>query len=163
VPGRRARAEATYGVRTVDPQAGDTLEALRAQLGGARPDVVVDATGVPAALQDALHLVADGGQVVLVGSPRGVIQQFDSYWDLHGRSVSIMGAHGSAIGLSPREKFPFSRPRMLPLLVHLLESRKLVLDDLVTHYVPGADLGAMYSGLLDQRDDFLGVALHWDV
>ncbi|HWQ16160.1 MAG TPA: zinc-binding dehydrogenase [Roseiflexaceae bacterium] len=163
VAGRRSRAEATYGVRTVDPAAGDALEAVRALLGGARPDVVVDATGVPAALQDALRLVADGGQVVLVGSPRGLIQQFDTYWDLHGRSVTVTGAHGSAIGASVRERFPFTRARALPLLVHLLESGKLRLDDLVTHAVDGRELDAMYRGLLERRDEFLGVTLHWGV
>jgi 2-desacetyl-2-hydroxyethyl bacteriochlorophyllide A dehydrogenase len=161
VAGRRVRAEATYGVRTVDPAEGDTLESVRDLLGGGRPDVVVDATGVPAALQDALKLVTDGGQVVLVGSPRGIIQNFDTYWDLHGRSVTVTGAHGSAIGLAPRERFPFTRGRALPLLVHLLESGKLRIDDLVTHAVDGRELDSMYRGLLDRRDDFLGVALHW--
>jgi 2-desacetyl-2-hydroxyethyl bacteriochlorophyllide A dehydrogenase len=163
VAGRRARAEATYGVRTIDPKAGDPLDAARAILGGRRPDIVVDATGVPSALQDALHLVADGGAVMLVGSPRGIAQNFDTYWDLHGRSVSIIGSHGSAVGIAPRDKFPFTRSRALPLLVHFMESGKLRLADLVTHYVPGSDLGAMYNGLIDRRDEFLGVALHWDV
>jgi 2-desacetyl-2-hydroxyethyl bacteriochlorophyllide A dehydrogenase len=160
VAGRRARAEATYGVRTIDPGAGDALEQIRAML-GARPDVVVDATGVPAALADALRLVADGGQVVLVGSPRGIIQSFDTYWDLHGRSVTVTGAHGSAIGTEVRDRFPFTRARALPLLVHFLESGKLRIDDLVTHAVDGRELDAMYRGLLDRRDEFLGVSLHW--
>ena len=160
---RRTWAEATYGVQTVNPKDGDSLAAVRTLLDDARPDIVVDATGVPAALQDALHLVADGGQVVLVGSPRGVIQQFDTYWDLHVRSVSIVCAHGTAIGVNAREKFPFIRRRALSLLVHFLESGKLRIDDLVTHHVSGSQLGEMYEGLLNQRDDFLGVALHWDV
>lgn len=158
---RRAWAEATYGVHTIDPSASEPLEAAQALLGGARPDVVVDATGVPSALRDALRLVASGGQVVLVGSPRGIIQEFDTYWDLHGRSVTITGAHGSAIGVDVREHFPFTRRRALPLLVHLLESGKLRLSDLITHTVPGERLGEMYSGLLEQRNDFLGVALTW--
>lgn len=162
VPGRRAWAEATHGVHTIDPTAGDALEAARALLDGQRPDIVVDATGVPAALQDALKLVADGGQVVLVGSPRGVIQQFDSYWDLHGRSVTVTGAHGSAIGINARDKFPFTRRRGLPLLVHFLESGKLRLSDLVTHAVDGREADKMYRGLIDQRNEFLGIALRWN-
>jgi 2-desacetyl-2-hydroxyethyl bacteriochlorophyllide A dehydrogenase len=161
VAGRRERAEATYGVRTIDPSAGDALVALQAALGGERPEVVVDATGVPAALQDATRLVANGGQVVLVGSPRGVMQQFDSYYDLHGRSITITGAHGSAIGPHIRDHFPFTRWRALPLLAHLLESGRLQLDDLVTHTVEGNRLDEMYRGLIDQRDAFLGVSLHW--
>jgi len=68
---RRKWAEQVYGVRTIDPSNGDGPAQLQAML-GRRADVVVDATGVPAALQDALKLVCDGGQVVLVGSPRGI-------------------------------------------------------------------------------------------
>jgi 2-desacetyl-2-hydroxyethyl bacteriochlorophyllide A dehydrogenase len=162
VSGRREHAQAVYGVRTVDPNAGDTLAAVRDLLGGQRPDIVVDATGVPAALQDALRLVADGGQVVLVGSPRGVIQNFDSYWDLHGRSVTVTGAHGSAIGAGPRDKFQFTRARAWPLLIHLLESGKISLKDVITHAVDGRELDSMYRGLLERRDEFLSVALLWN-
>lgn len=162
VGGRREHAQALYGVRTIDPNAGDALATARALLNGARPDIVVDATGVPAALQDALKLVADGGQVVLVGSPRGIIQNFDTYWDLHGRSVTVTGAHGSAIGMGVRDKFPFTRPRALPLLVHFLESGKINLSDLITHSVPGRQADDMYRGLLDRRDEFLGVSLRWN-
>jgi 2-desacetyl-2-hydroxyethyl bacteriochlorophyllide A dehydrogenase len=160
---RRAWARGTYGVRTLNPTEGDAVENIKELLGGKRADIVVDATGVPAALQDALRLVTDGGQVILVGSPRGTIQNFDSYWDLHGRSVSIVGAHGSAVGIHARDKFPFTRSRQLPLLVHFLESGKLKLDDLITHHVPGDQIGEMYDGLLNKRNDYLGVALHWDV
>lgn len=162
VPGRRIRAEAAYGVRTVDPSQGDAVEAVADLLDGRRPDIVVDATGVPAALQDATRLVADGGQVVLVGSPRGIIQNFDSYWDLHGRSITVTGAHGSAIGAAVRGNFPFTRARAWPLLVHLLESGKINLADLITHTVDGRELDTMYRGLIDRRDEFLAVALRWN-
>ncbi|GAB4110183.1 MAG: zinc-binding alcohol dehydrogenase [Roseiflexaceae bacterium] len=162
VAGRRAKAEQVYGVRTVDPKAGDTLEVVRDLLGGQRPDIVVDATGVPAALQDALKIVADGGQVVLVGSPRGIISNFDSYWDLHGRSVTVTGAHGSAIGAGVRGNFPFTRDRAWPLLIHLLESGKIRLSEVITHAVDGREIDQMYRGLIDRRDEFLAVSLRWN-
>jgi 2-desacetyl-2-hydroxyethyl bacteriochlorophyllide A dehydrogenase len=158
---RRALAEATDGVATVDPTAGDVPAALRSLNGGALPDIVVDATGAPDAVRLAMSAVTDGGKVVMVGSPRGIAADVDFYWDLHGRSISLIGAHGSAIGVEPREKFPFTRERAFRLIVHLLESGKLELDDLITHRVHASELGAMYEGLLRNRDEFLGVALHW--
>ena len=105
--------------------------------------------------------VADGGKVLMVGSPRGISGEVDFYWDLHGRSISLIGAHGSAIGVEPREKFPFTRERALRLIVHLLESGKLRIDDLITHHVHASELRPMYEGLLHQRDEFLSVTLHW--
>jgi 2-desacetyl-2-hydroxyethyl bacteriochlorophyllide A dehydrogenase len=157
---RRRWAEQVYGVRTIDPSTGDGPDQLRAML-GRRADVVVDATGVPAALQDALKLVEDGGQVVLVGSPRGIIQNFDSYWDLHGRSVTITGAHGSAIGTHVRPHFPFTRDRALPLLAHFAAAQKLNLSNMITHHVHAEQAPEMYEGLLHRREEFLAVTMHW--
>jgi 2-desacetyl-2-hydroxyethyl bacteriochlorophyllide A dehydrogenase len=159
--GRRVVAERTPGVATIDPSDGDLKQKLRAVNGGALPDIVVDATGVPNVVRAAMSSVVDGGKVIMVGSPRGIAGEVDFYWDLHGRSISLIGAHGSAIGDEPREKFPFVRDRALRTIVHFLESGKLKIDDLITHHVHGAEAKPMYDGLLNQRDDFLAVTLHW--
>jgi 2-desacetyl-2-hydroxyethyl bacteriochlorophyllide A dehydrogenase len=158
---RRALAESTPGVATADPSAGDLRAALRELNDGASPDIVVDATGNPNAVNSAMRAVADGGKVVMVGSPRGIAGDVDFYWDLHGRSIQLIGAHGTAIGVAAREKFPFIRDRAMRLLVHLLESGKLRIDDIVTHFIHGADAKATYDGLLNQRDEYVGVAVHW--
>jgi 2-desacetyl-2-hydroxyethyl bacteriochlorophyllide A dehydrogenase len=158
---RREVATRTPGVSVIDPNAGDLRAALRAANDGALPDITVDATGVPNTVKAAMNVVADGGRVVMVGSPRGIAGDVDFYWDLHGRSITLIGAHGSAIGVEPREKFPFVRERAMRLLVHLIESGKLKIDDLITHHTHARELKAMYDGLLNQRDEFLGVTLHW--
>lgn len=161
IAGRRALAMTTPGVATLDPTVGDLNTALRGLHQGALPDVVVDATGAPNAVRTAMSVVADGGKVIMVGSPRGIAGDVDFYWDLHGRSISLIGAHGSAIGTEPREKFPFVRDRALRLIVHFLESGKLRVNDLIPHHVPARQLHSMYEGLLHQRDEYLGVTLDW--
>jgi 2-desacetyl-2-hydroxyethyl bacteriochlorophyllide A dehydrogenase len=158
---RRAIAEGAPGAVTIDPTAGNLREYLRAHNGGQMPDIVVDATGVPNTVNMAMRVVADGGKVVMVGSPRGVAGDVDFYWDLHGRSIQLIGAHGSAIGLDPREKFPFVRDRAMRLLAHFLESGKVSIDTIVTHHIHGSDIHAMYEGLLKKRDSHIGVAVHW--
>lgn len=158
---RRATAEVTPGVRAIDPAEGDLKAALREINDGALPDIVVDATGAPNAVRTAMSIVVDGGQVVMVGSPRGIAGDVDFYWDLHGRSISLVGAHGSAIGVAPREKFPFTRDRALRLLAHLLESGKVKIDDLITHHAPATELKEMYEALLNRREECVGVTLHW--
>jgi 2-desacetyl-2-hydroxyethyl bacteriochlorophyllide A dehydrogenase len=159
--GRRELAERTPGVATLDPNAGDLKSALRELNHGALPDIVVDATGAPAAVNTAMAIVVDGGKVIMVGSPRGIAGDVDFYWDLHGRSISLIGAHGSAIGIEPREKFPFVRDRALGLIAHLLETRRIAIDDLITHHVHASELQTMYEGLIHQREEYLGVTLHW--
>ena len=159
---RRAAAERTAGVVTLDPNAGDLRAELRQVNHGQLPDVVVDATGVPDVARTIMHVVADGGKAIMVGSPRGIAGNVDFYWDLHGRSITLIGAHGSAVGMEPREKFPFVLERAMRLLVHLIETGRLAIDDLVTHAVHAGELHAMYEGLLNRRDEHLAVTLHWD-
>ena len=158
---RRVRAASGCGAATVDPAAGELPLMLRSINRGEPPDIIVDATGVPAAASLAMSAVADGGSVIMVGSPRGIAGDVDFYWDLHGRSLSLIGAHGTALGTEPREKFPFTRERAMRLIVHFLESGKLALDDILTHAVHTTELQAMYEGLLHRRDEFVGVTLHW--
>ncbi len=161
VPLAREVAMRTPGVATIDPNAGDLRAALREVNGGELPDITVDATGVPNTVKAAMNVVTDGGRVVMVGSPRGIAGDVDFYWDLHGRSITLIGAHGSAIGVDARAKFPFVRDRAMRLLVHWVESGKVTFDDLITHDAHASEAAAMYDGLLNRRDDFLGVALHW--
>ncbi|MBA3943865.1 MAG: zinc-binding dehydrogenase [Herpetosiphonaceae bacterium] len=158
---RRKLVASIPGVATLDPTAGDLRAALREINGGQLPDIVVDATGAPNTVNAAMDVVADGGKVIMVGSPRGIAGDVDFYWNLHGRSIQLIGAHGSAIGIEAREKFPFVRDRAMRLLVHFLQSGKLRIDDIVTHYMHGSELKTMYEGLLNQRDEFIGVAVHW--
>lgn len=158
---RRTMAAAVPGAVTLSPDQDDLRAALRAANGGALPDVTVDATGVPNTVKAAMSAVTDGGRVVMVGSPRGIAGDVDFYWDLHGRSIQLIGAHGSLLGPEAREKFPFTRDRAMRLLVHLLESGKLQLGDVVTHTTHGAQSKALYEGLLHQRGEFVGVAVSW--
>lgn len=161
VAARRDIATECAHVPTFDPADPGLKDALRAVNDGQLPDIVVEATGNPQAVKLGMNIVADGGKVIMVGSPRGIAGEVDFYWDLHGRSTQLIGAHGSAIGLDPREKFPFVLRRAMRLLVHLLESGKVRLDDIVSHYEHGDNLAAMYDGLLNRKDEHLLVSVHW--
>ncbi len=162
VSSRRALAEKIYGVVALAPDDAQLKDRLRAVNFGRLPDIVVDATGFPDAVKMAMNIVADGGRVVMVGSPRGIAGDVDFYWDLHGRSITLVGAHGSAIGWEPREKFPYTVPRAMRLLIHLLESGRLKLDEVISHFVHAREARAMYDGLLGDKERYHAVALHWE-
>lgn len=163
VEARREMAEELSGAQaTFDPADSDLPAKLRAVNHGALPDIVVEATGNPQAVKLGMKIVADGGKVIMVGSPRGIAGEVDFYWDLHGRSIQLIGAHGSAIGVEAREKFSFTQARAMRTLIHFAESGKLKIDDLVSHHVHGSQLAAMYDGLLNRKDAHLLVTSHWD-
>jgi threonine dehydrogenase-like Zn-dependent dehydrogenase len=56
-----------------------------------RPDVVVDLTGDPEVIRDAVRTVADLGTVVLAGSAMPPSLDLDTYPDLHVRGLRLVG------------------------------------------------------------------------
>jgi threonine dehydrogenase-like Zn-dependent dehydrogenase len=94
---RREAARAAGADHVIDPNAGDLRQQVQTVLGTRGAEVVVDATGVPAAVPTAMSLACDGGQVVIVGSPRGVASNVNFYDDLHRRYLEVAGAHGNML------------------------------------------------------------------
>ena len=53
---------------------GEEREVVEAAL-GSRPDLAIEASGIPDSSPTAVALARDGGEVILLGSPRGVLQR----------------------------------------------------------------------------------------
>ena len=97
---RRERALALGASAALDPRAADIGDAVAETTNGRGFDGVIEASGSPVAMAQALEVVADGGRIAYVGinvgataqARLGLIQQ---------KTLSIRGASGSA-GLWPR-------------------------------------------------------------
>jgi threonine dehydrogenase-like Zn-dependent dehydrogenase len=76
------------GGRDAGPQ--DTVEAVRAAVGGDGADVVIEASGAPASPGSALSMVRRGGDVVIVG-----LQAAPRPADLFALSVREIDVHGT--------------------------------------------------------------------
>src|SRR5207237_3369455 len=94
---RRDAAMAAGASHVIDPTAGDVREQLNRFLGSRGAEVIADATGIPDAVPAAMALACDGGQVVVVGSPRGKAKDVNFYDDLHRRYLEVTGAHGNML------------------------------------------------------------------
>lgn len=74
--------------------AGEVAEAVRAAVGrdaGDDPATIVETTGTPEALADALARVRTLGTVVLAGPPPSTGVDLDVYADLHVRGLTLIG------------------------------------------------------------------------
>ena len=102
VDGIDARLEIAHlnGVDQVVPAGDDTVERLREITGGRGFDVVIEATGNPDAVPDALKAAARGGRIVLTGSTRGTVE-INPYAHIHQTGVSVIGAHENIAGNPP--------------------------------------------------------------
>src|SRR5205814_3978857 len=133
-----------------DPAAGDVKEQLSQFLGRRGVEVVADATGVPDAVPAAMALACDGGQVIVVGSPRGKAKDVNFYDDLHRRYLEVTGAHGNMLFEPARSRLAgaWDIDKAQNWLLAAMASGRLRLDGLVTHRIQSAELGTAYDGLL---------------
>jgi 2-desacetyl-2-hydroxyethyl bacteriochlorophyllide A dehydrogenase len=160
---RREAALAAGADYVLDPSAGDPREELTKLLGSRGAEIVADATGVPDAIPTAMALACDGGQVVVVGSPRGKAQNVNFYDDLHRRYLEVTGAHGNMLfeAAHTRLSGAWSIDKAQHWLLAALASTRLDLTALVTQRIQPNELGSAYEGLIKNKEAYLGVVVSW--
>jgi 2-desacetyl-2-hydroxyethyl bacteriochlorophyllide A dehydrogenase len=161
---RRQAALEAGADHVLDPGAGDVRGQLAAYLGRRGTEVVADATGVPDTLPAAMALACDGGQVVVVGSPRGRARDVNFYDDLHRRYLEVTGAHGNMLFEPAHTRLAgaWDIDKAQHWLLAALASGRLSVAGLVTHRIAPEELGGAYEGLLKKKEQYLGVVVRWD-
>jgi 2-desacetyl-2-hydroxyethyl bacteriochlorophyllide A dehydrogenase len=160
---RRKAALAAGADHVIDPGAGDPKEQLASYLGQRGAEIIADATGVPDAIPTAMSLACDGGQVVVVGSPRGKAKEVNFYDDLHRRYIEVTGAHGNML-FEPAHTHlagAWDIDKAQRWLLASLASGRLSLAGLISHRIKPEDLGEAYEGLLKKKEEYLGVVVGW--
>ena len=102
-------------------------------------DLVVEASGVPDAVPTAIRLARDGGEVVLLGSPRGAYSgdATDMLYEVHSRGIRLIGALEWLLPLdSGAWQARWSLNEDYATLFDLLRRGQLKTTGLVTHVVP---------------------------
>jgi 2-desacetyl-2-hydroxyethyl bacteriochlorophyllide A dehydrogenase len=160
---RREAAKAAGAEHVIDPNAADTRQQLRAILSTSGAEIVADATGIPDAVPVAMSLACDGGQVVVVGSPRGKAKDVNFYDDLHRRYIEVTGAHGNMLFESAHTRLAgaWDINKAQNWLLATLADGRLSVAGLVTHRITPAELGTAYEGLLKKKEEYLGAIVRW--
>jgi 2-desacetyl-2-hydroxyethyl bacteriochlorophyllide A dehydrogenase len=160
---RREAAGAAGAHLVLDPGAGDVREQLRRVLGTSGAEIVADATGIPDAVPTAMSLARDGGQVVIVGSPRGRAREVNFYDDLHRRYLEVTGAHGNMLFEPAHTRLAgaWDINKAQTWLLGAMADGRFNLDGLTTHQIAPAELGRAYEGLLNKKEEYLGVMVNW--
>jgi 2-desacetyl-2-hydroxyethyl bacteriochlorophyllide A dehydrogenase len=160
---RRDAARAAGTDHVIDPTAGDLHTQLREYLQSSGAEIVADATGIPDAVPVAMSLACDGGQVVVVGSPRGRAKEVNFYDDLHRRYIEVTGAHGNMLFEPAHTRLAgaWDIDKAQTWLLAAMASGRLNLAGLVSHRISPDGLGPAYEGLLHRKAEYLGVVVRW--
>jgi 2-desacetyl-2-hydroxyethyl bacteriochlorophyllide A dehydrogenase len=145
---RRALSLALGADFAFDPANASLAARIHELTGGAGADVVIEASGRPETMDEAIRAAALEGRVVVVswyGNRRAPVALGDAF---HRKRLTIKGSQVSnvASGLAPR----WSIERRRELAVSYLD--ELRLNELITHALPFSEAAAGYR-LLDERPE----------
>jgi 2-desacetyl-2-hydroxyethyl bacteriochlorophyllide A dehydrogenase len=156
----RRRLGEQAGIVEVDPTTIDPAEAHRALADGRLPDIVIEATGAPTVINAALEVAADGGRVVLLGSPRGRVE-IDPYSHIHRNGITIIGAHARMTPTVASIDNPFTAERNHRLALALIADGSLDIRGLISHHIRPEDALDTYRKLAERQPEYLGVVIDW--
>lgn len=128
---------------------------------------LIEATGVPAALPPALPIVGRYGEVILLGTPRGVYEtdltsSLLDYIHLHGHgNLSFKGAHEWRYPVAWDPFVKHSMERNSEIAMDLIASGALRLAPLHTHTLSPHEAERAYRGLQQEKDKYVGVVFDW--
>ena len=152
------RCGATDTINPKDVNLEDKVNELTGRRG---VNTVIEATGNPDAIKDALKIAGERGEIIILGSPRGVVNDLDLYTQLHCKGLSIIGAHACILPVTSDEP-SWSITKCESLVVSYIEENELVVDELISHIVSPKEAQMAYQGLLESKNKFCGVILDWN-
>lgn len=164
---RRVELAAACGVAHPMVISSESLaDDMAAVTGGRGVSTLIEATGNPHALPPALPIVGQFGEVILVGTPRGVYEtdltDVLSYVHLNGRgSLTFKGAHEWRYPINRAGFVKHSITRNAELALGLIRNGDLQVAPLHTHTLPPTEAERAYRGLRQHKDDYIGVVFDW--
>ena len=146
IPAKRKAALALGADFAFDPSVPDFGEHVKAVTdGGAK--VVVEVTGVDRALDNALDATACFGRVALLGCTRHSNFAIDYYRKVHGRGVTLVGAHTMARPKSDSSGGWWTERDDALAFLRLLALGRLSLASFTDEVHPISDAPAVYTRL----------------
>ena len=162
VAARRRLAQRVGIQRVIGEDMTDIAKQVRDITGGGA-QTVVEAVGHAGVAQTAIHAAAPYGELILLGSPRAPVTTDlnDFLQPVHKSWITIKGALEHRVPVNPARGNPLSIAGNARTILNLVSSGRLRLDELISHRLPADEIAAAYHGLLNQPNEYWGVALDW--
>jgi 2-desacetyl-2-hydroxyethyl bacteriochlorophyllide A dehydrogenase len=163
---KRLDAASACGIDyVVNSSTEDPVEAIKKITGGEMSQVVVEATGVPTLVGTAAKFATKGGEVILLGTPRGTFDGdvVELLLKVHIASTAVVlkGAHEWIYPIYPTAGNKHSIERNVKQLIDLAASDKLHVKELISHVITPEEAPAVYQALYNRNDDYYGVVIDW--
>ena len=126
---------------------------------GRKVDCVLDVTGNPAVISQALQLPRMRGRVIILGSPRGV-SQVDFHDQIH-FGVDVLGAQWNTNPQMESHINPWTTARNGELYFDLVQAGEIDVEGLISHTFNWGAAPDVYHQILIDRTRFMAVRFDW--
>ncbi|CAM3439977.1 zinc-binding alcohol dehydrogenase family protein [Parendozoicomonas haliclonae] len=92
---RLAHVRQTLGLATANPGDANYADTLKAEFDGIMPEKLIDATGNPHSMNNAVNVIRHGGTIVFVGLFKGNLDFSDI--EFHKRETTMMGSRNATM------------------------------------------------------------------
>ena len=148
---------ADYALDPTEPGFAEKVVALTD--GGA--SVCIEVTGLGAGLIGALDCMRLMGRVALLGCTRSSKFEIDYYKKVHGRGVSLIGAHTIARPVSESYPYHWTHRDDIAAALRLIEGTRLNFKDMICETASPADAHAVFTRLATDKSFPIGVLFDW--
>ncbi len=147
----------------VNPSESDLKEEILKLTDGRGADAVVDAVGDSKVVEEASDIVRKMGEIILLGTPRATYQTDITplLRTVHLNWVTLKGALEWCFPLYETIGSKFSFEKNSLYIFELIKNKKLFTDGLITHVIKPEKFKEAYEGLLNKKDEYLGVLIDW--
>lgn len=162
-PARLGIASTCGITRTVNPTTEDVREAVLDWTGGRGARVVVEAIGRSELVAQAVELASRHGEIVLLGSPRARVTMdiTPMLTRIHMLALRMIGALEWTLPMGETEGAHFTIAENYRQILGWIGDGRLSADPLISHVLPPQACQQAYDGLLDRKDEYLGVLFDW--
>ena len=163
----RLRIAEKCGIKyTVNPAKEDLEKRICELTYGEGCEITVEAIGNPSTIEACCRITKRLGEIILLGSPRGSYEtdltKILNYIHLWPRGcLTFKGAHEWRFPIHPKEGSKHSIERNTKIAMRLISEGKLKVKELITHIIKPESIKEAYEGLLNKKDEYLGVIIDW--
>ncbi len=145
----------------LDPTDADFVDRVKEITGGGA-NVCIEVTGLGIGLIQALDCMQKMGRVALLGCTRSSNFEIDYYGKVHGRGISLIGAHTMARPKNESSAGLWTDEDDLKALLSLIKGGRLNFADMICEVVSPADAQRVYDRLISDKKFPIGVLFDWN-
>ena len=144
----------------LDPTEEDFSQKVK-QLSNRGVNVCIEVTGLGTGLIQALECMKKMGRVALLGCTRSSKFEIDYYGKVHGRGISLIGAHTMARPKNESSSGLWTDADDLRAVLGLIKGKRLNFKDMISEIHSPSEAQTVYDRLVNEKNFPIGVLFDW--